>query len=128
MTVIVIGTHKVDSELIDQIADSLGSSGGEVISMLERLYPDETPLFDSFNSSNLVFTPREPVKIPEVFDIVFDCGYSYHPNHGEPCDHLWVDPSDIHDQLSVLAGYFMVFFHRKCFMRLKTFSNLRFTR
>lgn len=124
--VVVIGKIKVDSGLIRQIADSLGTDSGEVIRVLKHLCPDETPSVRSFNSSDLAFVRREPVKIPAVFDIVFDCGYSYHPNHGEPCDHLWVDPSDIHDQLCVLAGYFTVLFHRKCFMRLKCFVNFRF--
>jgi len=71
---------------------------------------------------------RRPIRFPDPIE--FPCfhygGYSYHPNHGEPCDHLWVNPSDIHDQLCVLAGYFVVLFHRKCFMQLKEFVNLRF--
>lgn len=131
MTVIVIGTVKVASELIDQIAESLGTSGGEVIRVLKYLCPDETPLFESFNSSELILPfilPIEPFKIPRIdFDIMVNDGYSYHPNHGESCDYLWVDPSTIHDQLKTILGYDIVRFHRKCSMQLKCFVNLRFS-
>ncbi|MCK5602675.1 hypothetical protein KAR91_12415 [Candidatus Pacearchaeota archaeon] len=66
-------------------------------------------------------------RLPEP--IYFPCflgGYSYHPNHGESCDYLWVDPSTIHDQLKTLIGYGVIRFCRKCFMQLKCFVNLRF--
>ena len=143
MDVIVIGTHKVESELIRQIADSIGTGSCEVVSALRSICPtpepfnriqyaikflnDRSELEDALNKLelNLALCNR-PVKIEFPNFLTLNMGYSYHPNHGESCDHLWVNPSDIHDQLCVLAGYFMVLFHRKCFMQLKCFVNLRF--
>lgn len=147
MAVIVIGTRNVESELIRQISDSIGTGSGEVIDALRgiclrpeksfnstqyaiKFLNDRSELEDALNklelNLSLNLALRRPVKIDFPDFLALNMGHSYHPNHGEPCDHLWVDPSDIHDQLCILAGYFMVLFHRKCFMQLKCFVNLRF--
>lgn len=118
------------------VGDGMGQSVRNIASAMARdmiasgieLLDDDknkefTPIFDF--GLDIPIMPRRPIRFPDPLSWP-NYSYSYHPNHGEPCDHLWVDPSDIHDQLFTLAGYFMVLFHRKCFMQLKCFVNLRF--
>lgn len=130
MAVIVIGSAEIESDIIKKIANNLGTSSGEVIRALERLLPSSKPhivdndvIFLPPGCYDIAFKMPEPIKFP-----CYTGGYSYHPNHGESCDHLWINPSVIHDQLSILSGYVRTFFHRKCFMQLKCFVNLRFAR
>ena len=125
--VIVIGGAEIESDLIRKISLALGTSSGEVIRVLKHICVSPEPLEDVGvvhlppGHYDVSYRLPDPIYFPCFLD-----GYSYHPNHGEPCDYLWVDPSIIHDMLIVLAGYFMVLFHRKCFMQLKRFVNLRF--
>ncbi len=158
MTVIVIGSVKIDSNLIGQIAKALGTGSGDVIRVLKYIAPRDPVvrgialelmginrrIIEGFSKheemtavdrilgdvNDIVSFPIGHFDIRSLAPIEFPCfhinGHSWHPNHGEPCDHLWVNPSVIHDQLCALSGYVRTFFHRKCFMQLKTFSNLRF--
>jgi len=86
--------------------------------------------FGLYDNDFKIISPEiyAPIRFEFPVFLSFNGGYSYHPNHGEPCDYLWVNPSDIHDQLCVLSGYVRVLFYRKCFMQLKEFVNLRFAR
>jgi len=120
------GFQKVSSGAMSGLV--IGSFGG---SKLLESFKD----FEERNLYDIILRCPPPIDFPKPpyyqgedywwHDPALD---SYFPKHGVFCKFLWINPSIIHDQLCVLAGYVRTFFYRKCFMQLKCFVNLRFAR
>ena len=133
MTRVLIAGNWIDFDLIEQIAKALKRETGAVIDTLKSISNDEEKETKTYSSSKSemyvpIIMPREvyiePLKFPKSFWDGDET--SYNPRWGCFCKFLWTNPSVIHDMLTVLVGHVMIFFHRKCFMQLKCFVNIRF--
>ena len=122
MTRVLIAGNWVDSDLIERIAKALKQKTDDIISILQNNYKEAKTLIGHESPHFILEIPE----LPEFISTYDDDLNSYVPRFGVFCKYLWVDPKVIHDLACVLIGFIVIFFHRKCFMKLKTFKNLRF--
>jgi hypothetical protein len=84
----------------------------------------------SIDTTEIKFDSAIDVEVCPASDLIkiINYGYPYCRQHGWQSP-LWIyDPKDYHDFIAKILpiGIRFIKFYRKCFMQLKTFSNLRF--